>query len=126
MCGPVEFFPTLWAEVSFQHGFWNLQSHLLAAQKKPLQWVRNMHQLFTWLNLAFNIASHAHLQDFEGVPGCCLTGAWLPEAPKICSRATKILSKESAWTTKTYDSYGNSLYANFNLEMWLGLPPFYF
>ena len=45
--------------------------------------------------------------------GCCLTGARLPEAPSICSRATKILNKKPHGCLN--DSYGNSLYAHFPL-----------
>lgn len=45
--------------------------------------------------------------------GCCLTGAQLPVAPTISSRATKILNKEPAWVPKNYDSSDNSLCAHF-------------
>ena len=47
--------------------------------------------------------------------GCFLTGARPPEAPMICSWATKILNKEPAWAPKSYDSYGNRFPAHFAL-----------
>ena len=45
--------------------------------------------------------------------GCCLAGTQSPEVPMICLRATKMLNKELARVPKTYDSYGNNLYAYF-------------
>ena len=44
---------------------------------------------------------------------CRLIGAWMPEAPTICSQAITIFKKEPALAPKTYDFYGNSLYAYF-------------
>ena len=46
--------------------------------------------------------------------GCCLTGAWSPEAPIICSQGVKILNEDPARMPETYDSNGNNLYAYFH------------
>ena len=45
--------------------------------------------------------------------GCCLMGARSPQAPMMSWWATITLNKEPTWVPKTYDSYGNSLYAYF-------------
>ena len=45
--------------------------------------------------------------------GCCLMGARSPQAPTMSWRATRTLNKEPTRVPKTYDSYGNSLYAYF-------------
>ena len=46
--------------------------------------------------------------------GCCLTGAWSPEAPTICSQGAKILNEEPAQMPETYDADGNNIYAYFH------------
>ena len=49
------------------------------------------------------------------IQGCCLKGTQWPEAPTITFPCgwLNFLKKEPAGATKTYDSYGNSLYAYF-------------
>ena len=37
---------------------------------------------------------------FYDLQGCCLTGTWSPEAPKLRVRATKVLFKEPEWAPK--------------------------
>ena len=59
------------------------------------------------LNPKVKVLPHISLFFYHIHQGCYLTRAWLPEAPTIYPRATKISNREPKWAPKTYDSLAN-------------------